>query len=311
VSRTVVLSATVVLALVAACMAALVVAVVKPAEATFPGRNGKIAFAGIRHSEVSTTNNWEIYTTRPGTFKLVNITNSPSNDTNPDWSPNGRKIAYSGDADGSVDIYVMRANGAGKKRLTDSSGTDSFPVWSPDGTKIAFHSNRAGCCDIFIMDADGGNVRRLTNNSNINTRPSWSPDGTKIAFQSNPPLNEDVRDIHTINVDGSDEKNLTNSTAYEGGPDWSPDGQRIVFEGTFQTSNALYNAIKVMNADGTDAKYLRNGYGPSWSPNGERIAFEPDAPNEIAAMNPDGSGLTFLTETPDLSVLGPDWQPRP
>jgi Tol biopolymer transport system component len=306
--RTVLVLASMALALLVASGVGLLNAV-KPAEATFPGRNGKIAFAGLRHSEASTTNNWEIYKTRPRSFKLVNITNSPSIDINPDWSPNGRKIAYERYLDGSRDIYVMRANGDGKKRLTDSSGDEYSPVWSPDGTKIAFSSNRAVGLDIFIMDAGGGNVRRLTNNTRLNFSPSWSPDGTKIAFQSAPPGIDDW-EIYTINVDGTGEKALTNNQTSVS-PDWSPDGQRIVFESAFQTSNALYNAIYVMNADGTDAKYLRNGYGPSWSPNGKRIAFETDSPNEIAAMKPDGSGLTYLTRTPDLFVTGPDWQPHP
>jgi hypothetical protein len=123
------LPALIVAAVLMAC-AVVVLVVSEKAEATFPGKNGKIAFAGLRHSEASTTNNWEIYTKRPRSFELVNITNSPSIDVNPDWSPNGKKIAYERYLDGSRDIYVMRANGAGKKRLTDSSGDDSSPVWS-------------------------------------------------------------------------------------------------------------------------------------------------------------------------------------
>jgi Tol biopolymer transport system component len=107
VSRTVVLSATVVLGLVAACMTALVVAVLKPAEATFPGRNGKIAFSGLRHSEVS-TNNWEIYTTkRPRSFELVNITNTLSaRELSPAWSPDGKKIVYARALNGSVNSDI-------------------------------------------------------------------------------------------------------------------------------------------------------------------------------------------------------------
>jgi Tol biopolymer transport system component len=108
--------------------AALVVAVVKPAEAAFPGRNGKIAFAGLSRSDPSTTDNWEIYTTYLRSFKLVNITNTPSaSELFPAWSPNGKKIAYQRSLNGSTHIYVMNANGSRKKRLTDSSG-DGSPV---------------------------------------------------------------------------------------------------------------------------------------------------------------------------------------
>jgi Tol biopolymer transport system component len=305
VSRTVVLTATVVVALVAACLA-LVVVVVKPAEGAFPGKNGKIAFAGIRPSDTETTNNWEIYTTYPDSFKPVNITKSPSIDVMPAWSPNGKKIAYERYLNGSRDIYVMNANGSTKRRLTDSSGDEFSPAWSSDGSKIAFQRN----LDIYIMDANGGNVRRLTNNTRHNANPSWSPDGTKIAFQSTLPGIDDW-EIYTINVDGTGEKALTNNQIGVGNPDWSPDGQRIVFEGGYQASDAIYNAIYVVNADGSNVEYLRNGGNPFWSPDGRRIGLVIDGPNEIASMNPDGNDLTFLTTTPDLIVRWPDWQPRP
>jgi hypothetical protein len=61
--------ASVILALiVAACVAVLLVVSTKPAEAAFPGKNGKIAFAGIRPRNTDTTNNWEIYTTHHRSF---------------------------------------------------------------------------------------------------------------------------------------------------------------------------------------------------------------------------------------------------
>jgi Tol biopolymer transport system component len=301
------LPALIVAAVLMAC-AVVVLVVSEKAEATFPGKNGKIAFAGLRQSDASTTNNWEIYTTRPRSFELVNITNTLSaTELFPAWSPNGRKIAYERYPSGSIDsdIYVMNARGKVRKRLTDNSVSDSSPVWSPDGSKIAFFRSGGPNIDIYIMNADGSNVRRLTNNSNYNTMPSWSPDGTKIAFQSSPPNNDAVRDIHTINVDGSDEKNLTNSTAYEGSPDWSPDGSKIAFSG-----NPIGPGIHVMNANGTDVKYLLNADYPAWSPNGKRIAFV--TRDEVAAVNPDGSGFTFLSQNSNLvGIIGPDWQPRP
>lgn len=161
-----------------------------PAQATFPGQNGKIAFAGILPEDARTiTNNWEIYTVNADGSEHVKITNNKSIDVSPAWSPDGKKIALMRHTvpqnieggDGQEDIYVMNAYGSGQKKLTDSSADDSSPAWSPDGSKIAFMSNRANSLDIFIMNTDGSNVTRLTNNGRANFNPSWSPDGTKVA----------------------------------------------------------------------------------------------------------------------------------
>jgi Tol biopolymer transport system component len=296
-----------ILAMLLACVAALIV-VGTPAQATFPGQNGKIAFEGIRPVDADTTNNWEIYTVNPDGSELVKITNDLAIDVDPAWSPDGTKIAFMRDSanvtnSGSAqDIYVMNADGTGQVRLTDDSGDDSSPAWSPDGTKIAFRSNREQSSDIWIMDADGGNVRRLTNNGGANTNPSWSPDGTKIAFQSVPLAHgaNQNDEIHTINVDGTGEQALTNNPTPDFLPDWSPDGRRIVFQG--------YGGIYVMNADGTEQSQVYPGAtDPAWSPDGKKITLL--SSDQIAAVNPDGSGLTTITSFQDLNGYGMDWQP--
>src|SRR5437868_1722235 len=74
------------------------------------------------------------------------------------YSPDGTKIAFSSNADGNPEIYVMNADGSGIKQLTDNSAIDWNPSWSPDGKKIAFTSGRDGDFDVYVMDADGSNT---------------------------------------------------------------------------------------------------------------------------------------------------------
>ena len=293
----------------------MLVVEVRPAEAAFPGKNGKIAFMGLRNSDIGTTNNWDIYTVNADGSELVNITNSPlTSEQFPAWSSDGTKIAFtmrSQAAGGAGDIYVMNADGSGQKRLTDESADDVFPTWSPDGSKIAFMSNRANSIDIFIMDADGGNVMRLTNNARLNIRPVWSPDGTRIAFTSETPGLDESKEIYTINVDGTGQTALTNNETDDLLHDWSPDGQHLLAQGV--PSDSSFGGIYIMNADGTEQRRLTGGSESTWSPDGTRIAFQTGSAtgDRIATLDLNTGEQTFITDTPDLQIVSSDWQPQP
>src|SRR5262252_3440011 len=60
------------------------------------------------------------------------------------WSPDGSKISYSWNGEGSFEIYVMQAAGSAARNLTHDAASDRYATWSPDGGKIAFASDRAG-----------------------------------------------------------------------------------------------------------------------------------------------------------------------
>src|SRR5918994_3352399 len=86
----------------------------------------------------------------------------------PDFSPDGRRIAFTSNRDQQGEIYVMNADGSGQKRLTRRPGDDWAPDFSPDGRQIAF-TQLPGT--IWLLNTDGTGLRRLT----TGVDPDWRP----------------------------------------------------------------------------------------------------------------------------------------
>src|SRR5437660_28074 len=119
-------------ALLAALALAATGALAAPAEAAFPGANGKVAFTTDR------TGNNEILTRLTTGTGQTDITNNGASDTGPSWSPDGTQIAFASDRSGNGDIYKMNADGSGTPhQLTTGLEVEISPAWSPDGTHLA------------------------------------------------------------------------------------------------------------------------------------------------------------------------------
>jgi Tol biopolymer transport system component len=104
----------------------------------------------------------------------------------PQFSPDGKKIAFNSSRSGSNEIWTCDREGRNPVQLTSSNGSQlGSPRWSPDSHWIAFDSPKAGNSDIYVISVDGGPVRRLTSGPSNNVRPSWSQDGLWIYFGSN------------------------------------------------------------------------------------------------------------------------------
>ena len=110
--------------------------------------------------------------------KRLTVTQSSAgtfgDDSMPDFSPDGRTIAFTSNRDRQGEIYVMRAAGGAPRRLTRRPGDDWAPAFSPDGARIAFTQldQTAAGGTVWVMNADGSGLRKLTSGVDPDWRPS-------------------------------------------------------------------------------------------------------------------------------------------
>lgn len=123
------------------------------------------------------------------------LTDGSSIAWNNHWSPDGKRIAFTGrdTPQSELAVFVMNADGSSSRKLTNiplAEGGAQWPVWSPDGRRLAIQVNsrlQKNSAHIWIVDVATGRANKLAAHSQpyVDETPSWFPDGKQIAFQSN------------------------------------------------------------------------------------------------------------------------------
>ncbi len=116
-------------------------------------------------------------------YVLVSSTSDTDQGPGPQFSPDGQKLAYMSDRNGTMEIWIANRDGSNPFQLS-AVGTAGTPRWSPDSQSIAFDANANEGSKIVTMNVHGGPPQILTPDKTHNVCPSWSRDGKWIYFAS-------------------------------------------------------------------------------------------------------------------------------
>ena len=196
----------------------------------------------------------------------------------PAFSPDGSRLAYSSDAEGSFELWIQELESQQPRRLTDQGGAFE-PSFSPDGQTLAYHSKTQG--GIWRLDVVTSESQQLTS---FGSRPDFSPDGTSLVFQSesSPQLAETsspalgLSTLWQLDLKSGESQQLTLADDPPGGhatPAFSPDGRSIVFASSHYGRSSIWR----LDLESGQASALVEdpvaSYDPVFAPDGRSIYF--------------------------------------
>lgn len=302
--------------------AALALFAAAPAQATYPGQNGKIYFYAC---DIGC--GYDIYAVNPDGSGLENVTDvitdgeePPEVAFDPSVSADATKMAFGVDSQATAEIWIMNTDGTGAHQLTHDNLLDQHPAISPDGGRIVWnqwspfpeYTDR----DIWTMNADGSGQELFFNGPGEDFFSEFTPDGQTVVMSSETG-DMDIRKVPAAPATPP----RTEATAVaaddellESEPSVSPDGSTVAFTQTPKTMSFGPFDIYSVGIDGGPTKPLfatsASETSPAYSPDGTKIVFNRDGVAMIG--NADGSGEPTPLNIGSLNSAGGfDWAPAP
>jgi Tol biopolymer transport system component/DNA-binding winged helix-turn-helix (wHTH) protein len=146
------------------------------------GKARRLAFV----KNIFDANIWKIsLPEKPGGNKIppAKLDLSSRVEMNPAFSPDGKRLAFVSDREGSLAIWVANPDGSGATRVVEVEDSASLS-WSPDASEIAYASRHESRGHIYTVNLASGQRRQVTHGSYEDASPSWSADGKWIYFAS-------------------------------------------------------------------------------------------------------------------------------
>lgn len=254
----------------------------------------------------------DIWAINVGDRTPIRLTNSPRDERDGVWSPDGRRLAYASRQDGNWEIYIYNVQSGDTTRMTFDLSFQGAPQWSPDGQWLVYESYQGNNLDVYIMRVDGSQVERLTDHPAPDFSPVWSPDGRRIAFVS---WRDGNQDIYTFSLDDPRDAasvNITNTPSrFEDHPMWSPDGSLLAYSALDEGVDKVF--VKPVNDPNAVAQVLGRGHSPTWSPDGSSLIAAVDSfdSTQLIAMPFAETGFATTVIPVPKGTTGPNWTSVP
>jgi len=206
--------------------------------------------------------------------EAIALTQGPAYHSEPAFSPDGSKVAFTMDFDGNLEIGIVDAAGGAIERLTTDEELDFAPDWSADGKSLFFVSRRHGNLDILRLHLVTGQITKVVAGSGNDFQPAVSPDGQSLAYVSRVENRNGSGGIWVLPLQGGEPELVHyEESSYRLKPQWSPDGKTL----TYVSDAAGSNDIAIIPAMGGNRIRLTEDssgeFDPALSPDGTRVAF--------------------------------------
>lgn len=242
-----------------------------------------IYFASTRHRPTA-----DIYVKSVHGTSITQLTSDPGHDVMPAISPDGKRIAFASNRNGSWDIYVMNAEGGQAVQVTSDTSDELHPTWSPEGNQIAYSrlGETSDRWEIWVTDLSKPNSYKFLT---FGLFPEWHPTDSKILFQRSRDRGDRLFSVWTIDYTRGEAVNptelISSPVAAVINPSWSPDGAYVAVSTIFNPGETPtgtrpeFADIWILRADGSTRTNLTNGWFvnlmPTWGP-GNQVYFVSD-----------------------------------